>query len=372
MSAAMWARVSLLTIVPLLSVGVVCAADELVVSNVVAGQRPFTTLVDVTYDLETVDDLPVTVSLWLSTDAGATISHLCQAVSGDVGEDIMPGTGLLIEWDAGADFPDFSSSTCQLRVTAYAEENLDGFILIPPGSFTMGSPQNEPGRYEDETQHTVTLTQGFYVWSTEVTEEGWDDVMGSGSSTSQLSQNYVTWDMAVEFCNQLSILEGLTPAYTIDGPTGYVIWNQYANGYRLPTEAEWEYACRAGSQTAFSNGPIAYPECEPVDPNLDQAGWYCGNSGHVRHVVGQKQVNAWGLHDMHGNLFEHVWDTYRYDYENLSEVDPANYAGPGARRLVRGGFHNSQARRTRSACRVDFIPTGPHYADGFRPVRTAF
>ena len=132
MSAAMWARVSLLAIVPLLSSGAVCAADELVVSNVVAGQRPFTTLVDVTYDLETVAGLPVTVSLWLSADAGASISHLCQAVSGDVGDDIVPGTGLFIVWDAGSDFPGFSSSTCQLRVTAYAEENLNGFILIPP------------------------------------------------------------------------------------------------------------------------------------------------------------------------------------------------------------------------------------------------
>jgi formylglycine-generating enzyme required for sulfatase activity len=239
----------------------------------------------------------------------------------------------------------------------------------------MGSPPNEQGRFDDEIQHTVTLTQGFYISSTEVTEEWWDDVMGSGSSTSQLPQNYITWDMAVEFCNRSSILEGLTPAYTISdtsGSGGYVTWNQEADGYRLPTEAEWEYACRAGSQTAFFNGFIAFVECEPVDPYLDQAGWYCGNSGLERHVVGQKQANAWGLHDMHGNLFEHVWDTYRYDYENLPEVDPMNYAGPGALRLVRGGFWSSQARRTRSACRVDFTPTGPHYADGFRPVRTAF
>ncbi|MFC1572611.1 formylglycine-generating enzyme family protein [Candidatus Eisenbacteria bacterium] len=372
MSAPMWARVSLLAMAPLLSAGAVCAEDDLVVSNVVAGQRPFTTLVDVTYDLETVDGLPVTVSLWLSTDAGATISHLCQAVSGDVGDDVMPGTGLFIEWDAGSDFPGFSSTTCQLRVTAYAEENLNGFVLIPPGSFTMGSPPNEPGRYDDEIQHTVTLTQGFYISSCEVTEEQWDDVMGSGSSTSQLPQNYVTWDMAVEFCNEFSILNGLTPAYTIQGTGGYVTWNHNANGYRLPTEAEWEYACRAGSQTAFGNGSITYVECDPVDPNLDQAGWYCGNAGSTRHDVGQKQANAWGLYDMHGNLFEHVWDSYKFDYENLPEVDPMYYPGPGVYRVVRGAFNRSYARRCRSACRVDFIPTGPHYADGFRPVRTAF
>ena len=371
MNTTILARTSLIAVALMLGANLVCAQDDLVVSNVVAQQRSGTYLVDVTYDLETVDSIPVTVSLWLSSDAGGTISHLCQVVSGSVGEDIIPGTGLSIVWDAGSDLPSFNSTTYQLRVTAYAEEILDGFTLIPPGSFMMGSPPNESGRFDDEIQHMVTLTQGLYISSTEVTEEWWDDVMGSGSSTSQLPQNYVTWDMAVEFCNELSLREGLTPAYSFNGSTYYVTWNREANGYRIPTEAEWEYACRSGSQTAFFNGPITYVECEPVDPNLDQVGWYCGNSSHVRHAVGQKQANAWGLHDMHGSLFEQVWDTYIYDYENLPEVDPTYYEGPGSRRVVRGGFGSSYARRTRSACRVDFEPAGPHYADGFRPVRTA-
>jgi formylglycine-generating enzyme required for sulfatase activity len=371
MKATRWTRACLVVVALMLGACVVHAEVRLGVSNVVAEQRPSTTLVDVSYDLETGSGLPVTVSLWLSTDAGATISHLCQAVSGDVGDEIMPGTGLSIVWDAGAEFPSFNGTTCQLRVTAYAAQNLDGFVLIPPGSFMMGSPPDELGRLDDEAQHMVTLTRGFYISSTEVTEEWWDDLMGSGSSTSQLPQNYVTWDMAIEFCNMASLQEGLNPVYSFLGPDEYVLWDQSANGYRLPTEAEWEYACRAGSQTPFSSGPLTHELCEPLDPILNQAGWYCGNSGLVRHAVGLKQANAWGLHDMHGNLYEHVFDTYREDYENLPSVDPLNYAGPGALRVVRGGFNDSYARRNRSASRADFTPTGPHWADGVRLVRTA-
>jgi len=136
----------------------------------------------------------------------------------------------------------------------------------------------------------------------EVTEELWDSVMGSGASTSQLPKVYVNWYEAVAFCNALSVRNGLTPAYTGSG-TNWT-WNQLANGYRLPTEAEWESACRAGSVTAFANGPITEAICYPLDPNLDAMGWYCGNAGPTLHNVGGKQANAWGLNDLHGNVWE--------------------------------------------------------------------
>lgn len=248
-----------------------------------------------------------------------------------------------------------------------------GFVLIPPGAFQMGSPTNEPGRLAGrETLHTVTLTQGFYMSRTEVTEEWWDAVMGSGSSTSQHPKAYVSWDQAVAFCNQLSLDEGLTPAYTINGPNGDATWNQAANGYRLPTEAEWEYACRGGSQAAFCNGPITYTGTTPLDPNLDQVGWYGGNAGGASHDVGLKTANAWGLHDMHGNLWERVWDGLREDYQNLPSEDPVYDVGPGANRVFRGGGWYSQARGCRSANRDSNSPNSSGHDVGFRPVRSAF
>lgn len=363
-------RVGLVAISIVFGAAVAGAQGVLLVSNVVVDQRPFTALVDVTYDLETVDGLAVTVTLYLSTDSGGTYPHLCAHVTGDVGEGVSPGMGKHLVWDAGAELGGFSSTTCRLRVTAGDGVVPDGFVLIPPGTFQMGSPTDELGRYSKETLHTVTLTQGFYMARTEVTEEWWDDVMGSGSSTSQLPQAWVSWDAAVAFCNQLSLDEGLTPAYTINGANGDVTWNRAANGYRLPTEAEWEYACRAGSQAAFCNGPITNIWCSPLDPNLDQVGWYCGNSGGVAHDVGQKSANAWGLHDMHGNLWEWVWDGYRSDYQNLPSEDPVCDVGTGAARVIRGGKFGPYALHCRSAARHDF---SPYYSDdrlGLRPVRS--
>jgi formylglycine-generating enzyme required for sulfatase activity len=247
-----------------------------------------------------------------------------------------------------------------------------GFVYIPAGTFVMGSPEDEPGHWEGEgPQHQVTLTQGFYMSQYEVTEEWWAEVMDETPTTSQLPKNYVSWDMAVEFCNALSLQQGLTPAYTIGSGSGNVTWDPDANGYRLPTEAEWEYACRAGSTTAFANGPITNTSCD--DPILDQIGWYCGNRTYEEGpaVIGQKQSNVWGLYDMHGSLWEWVWCGLR-EYTSGAQQDPVTSPAPGAYRVLRGGRWYDYAQHCRSAYR--------HYADpaygysdlGFRPVRSAF
>jgi formylglycine-generating enzyme required for sulfatase activity len=220
----------------------------------------------------------------------------------------------------------------------------------------------------------VTLTQGFYMSRCEVTEQWWFQVMGGAPTNSQLPKRYVSWDQVVQFCNALSLQEGLTPAYTIHGPDGDVTWNQDAEGYRLPTEAEWEYACRAGSTSAFANGPITSIGCSPLDPNLDAMGWYCGNRDWVDGPaeVGQKQANPWGLHDMHGNVWEWVWDCYRADYQNLPSVNPVHDVASEAFRVLRGGSWSTRvALYCRSAYRAYSSPSSGARYLGFRPVRTA-
>jgi formylglycine-generating enzyme required for sulfatase activity len=244
-------------------------------------------------------------------------------------------------------------------------------VSIPAGGFTMGSGSGEPGHYAWEVSHPVALTYGFIMFAHPVTEMAYDLVMGSGQSVSMMPRGYVDWDEAVVYCNVLSALEGLTPAYTINAPNGDVTWNHDADGWRLPTEAEWEYACRAGSEAAFPGGQASQLGCAPVDPVLDDYGWYCGNT-FVPQEVGQKLPNDWGLHDMHGSLYEWCWDGYLPAYETLSMDDPVYDVEPGANRTCRGGSWQSDTRHCRAAYRGQADPDNPADIRGFRPVRTVF
>jgi formylglycine-generating enzyme required for sulfatase activity/uncharacterized protein YjdB len=261
-------------------------------------------------------------------------------------------------------------------------------VKIPAGTFTMGSPTTEPDRYTDETQHQVTLTKDFYMGKYEVTQEQYQAVIGSNPSDfkitvygesetpGKLPVEMVTWYDAVEFCNKLSVLEGRTEVYTISErtpTTGYPItsatvtadWNK--NGYRLPTEAEWEYACRAGTTIAWYTG-----NTEAGPPHLNTAAWYTNNAIVKTHQVGLKTTNAWGLYDMHGNVWEWCWDWYSSSYYSSSpDVDPEG-AVSGASRVLRGGCFVNQANLVRSATRNgESLPSNRSNAIGFRLVRSA-
>ncbi|GMQ79795.1 MAG: hypothetical protein BMS9Abin03_234 [Thermodesulfobacteriota bacterium] len=229
------------------------------------------------------------------------------------------------------------------------------FVYIKPGSFMMGSPSNESGRDSDEKQHRVTLTKEFYMQSTEVTQGQWKAVMGNNPSEfkncgDDCPVEKVSWNDVQEFIRKLNRREG-------------------GNRYRLPTEAEWEYAARAGSTTAFANGGITELKCG-FDSNLDAMGWYCGNSNEKTHPIARKQPNSWGLYDMHGN----VWEWCQDWYGKYSSSFVTNPTGPsdGSFRVSRGGGWIRNARYCRSALRNRDSP-GDRYnaALGFRLLRRA-
>jgi len=254
-----------------------------------------------------------------------------------------------------------------------------GFVLLQSGTFTMGSPTGELCRESNETQHQVTLTRGVYVGVTEVTQAQWLATMGwnaSHFSGPDRPVETVTWYDAVSYCNQRSVADGLTPAYTISDPSyngvhiisAAVAWNQEADGYRLLTEAEWEYACRAGSSSAFCNGGISQCYCGS-GPYLGLVGWYCGNAGSQTHDVAQKDPNAWGLYDMHGNVWEWCWDWY--GDQGGPAIDPTG-PGSGSYRVGRGGCWYSYAQVCRSAYRHHDWPAMRGDAVGLRLARTAF
>jgi formylglycine-generating enzyme required for sulfatase activity len=221
--------------------------------------------------------------------------------------------------------------------------------LIPAGEFMMGSPGTESNRSGNETQHGVSITKPFYLGVTEVTQEQYQKVMGTNPSQFKGPKNpveKVSWADAVEFCRKLSAM----PA---EKTAGHV--------YRLPTEAEWEYACRAGTTTKYSFGDDV--------SRLGDYGWFGDNSDSKTHPVGEKKPNAWGLYDMHGNVWE--WCQNRYGaYPSGSATDPTS-ATSGSFRVDRGGGWINDARNCRSASRGRLSPGYRRNVLGFRVLRSS-
>lgn len=297
------------------------------------------------------------VKIEYSIDSGTTWIPICDTAS-----------GLSYSWRV----PNTPSNKCLVRVIAKNNSVAygDNMVLISAGSFDMGNTGAYSGITDDKPVHRVTISRDFLMSKYEITQKQYEEVIGTNPSYfkgENLPVETVSWYDAVEFCNKLSEKEGLEPYYIINGTDVQCNWD--AGGYRLPTEAEWEYACKAGTTTDFYSGSLTNPDCSPIDANLDIIGWYCGNfSNSTIHEVGQKEPNAFGLYDMSGNVLEWCWDWYDF-YLSTPITDPSGPSN-GMYRVMRGGAWTVWALGCRSAIR---FPTGPDcfsWSGGFRVVRT--
>ena len=278
---------------------------------------------------------------------------------------------------------------CGETVTKELQPVPKGFVLVEAGSFQMGSNK---GYSDNKPVHEVTITKPFYMGKYEVTQAEYEVYCNYGSSSPSSNYGdgdnypayYVSWYDALVYCNKRSIDEGLTPCYSISGNTDPNKWgtvptsrdstwdavecNWTANGYRLPTEAEWEYAARAGDDTVDS---LTYSGTSDVNKLGDYA-WYGSNSGSETHEVGKKLYNAYGLYDMSGNVWEWCWNwfTSSYDTEAEGGSDPTG-ASAGSYRVYRGGGWSFNSDDCAVSCRYGDYPYYRYYFLGFRVVRAS-
>jgi len=377
------------------------------VSDVHAAQRAGTSLVDVRYDV-TAGAAHVSMSVAISTNAGVTYDLDVSHVSGDVGQNITPGSNRLITWDAGADWAGRFSTAVRFKVTADdSGSGIDGFVLIPAGSFWMGNSMDPSEGVADELPRHKVYLSAFYIHVTEVSKSQWDvvyewallhgygfDNAGLGIGADHPIQA-VNWYDAVKWCNAWSEKEGLVPCYyttsaktsvyrtgALDLSNESVNWS--ANGYRLPTEAEWEKAARGwmsgqrfpwgasisqGQANYFSDGACPYD----VNPTPGGHPLFAVDGYPNTSPVGYFAPNGCGLYDMAGNVWEWCWDNYSYYYyDTYPSSDPR---GPtqGAGRALRGGSCSFGAFSARCAYRETQNPNqgaGEYDRCGFRPVRS--
>ena len=273
----------------------------------------------------------------------------------------------------------------------------------PSGSYTMGSPATEQCLAIKEAQHSVQLTHAFEIQSTEVTQGQFTSLMGYSPSYfsscgGTCPVENVSWHEAAAYANALSVKAGKAVCYACTGSgasvtcseaTAYSGQNIYScPGYRLPTEAEWEYAYRSGTSTAYYNGdnnPSVCSTCSSKDAKLDAIGWYCANSdvtyagcvsdlGRCKgtHPAGQKTPNAWGLYDMSGNVWEWCHDWYDpLAYTKTAAKDPVMATmAPGSGKVARGGAWKYYAAHALGSFRSNYAPAGRESFIGFRPCRT--
>ncbi len=338
---------------------------------------------------------------WSAFDGAAAVLDAIQAAQGSSVTGAVPmcyrvvatpGEYMVIDVSGGPEAESYPATYYRTLADVPGGPNSDAYKttnilmrLISKGGYTMGSPTSELGRDSDETQHQVTLTKDFYIGVFEVTQKQWERVMGAWPSYF----NNATYRDArpVEQVSYYDIREN--PANSAIDPHWPQSSQVHADSFMgklraktglatldLPTESQWEYACRAGTATALNSGKnlTNTGSC----PNMSEVGryWYNGGSGYTQNgdtsvataKVGSYLPNAWGLYDMHGNVWEWCLDWYASSYPG-TVTDPSG-AASGSSRVLRGGGWGSSARYCRSAYRSGYNPSYRNYYDGFRISRT--
>ncbi len=354
-----------------------------VVSNVQAQQREGTALVDITYDVEDEDGDTLTIRVYVSNDGGKTYKFRAVSCTGDVGPGVLPGTGKHIVWDAGKDVGEVYWEQCRIKVVANDNKIMSimgiDFVFVPGGEFKMGDLWGD-GDSDERPAHLVRVGD-FWMSKYEITvgqfrkfvdDTGYKTTAEKrGESNSWLNPGFeqddthpvvrVSWYDAVAFCNWLSRQAGLEEVY--DEETWEADFSKV--GYRLPTEAEWEYAARAGGKE------IKYPWGNE-DPYHDGRYWmnYSGSDDGYRYTspVGSFPPNALGLYDMAGNVWEWCNDWYSGSYYAQSPVDNPTGPSSGSSKVLRGGSWFVGPWYCRTANRNRDNPDFTGYIYGFRVV----
>ena len=265
--------------------------------------------------------------------------------------------------------PAVASNNAQRRQGFNSISELHEMVYIPADTFIMGALSDDNNADGDEEpRHKVTITKGFWLGKYVVTQKLYKMVMGKNPSAfkgEKLPVEQVSWCDAVLFCNMLSEKEGLTPAYEFPGPfKNDKDWAQKvklrieSDGYRLPTEAEWEYAARGGESHKYSGSN-----------NIDEVAWYNNNSNEQPHPVGQKKANGFGLYDMSGNVWEWCSDAWKREYSSSAVVAPIYVDTSVAKRVDRGGSWHSRAKLIRVSYRSRGSASFRSHYQGFRVLR---